>query len=173
MRTRGAEFGVGMFIILTIAALFFLALRVSGLLDSVDKGGYTVTAHFQNIGGLAPRAKVTLSGVVIGRVTKISIDPKRLDAVVSMKIDNSMNQISTDSTAQILTEGLIGGQYIGVSLGADDSVLKEGGEFENTQSALVLEDLISKFLFTKATEPTPAAAASTPAATAPADKAAF
>jgi len=167
MRTRGAEFGVGMFIILTVAALFFLALRVSGLLDSVDKGGYTVTAHFQNIGGLAPRAKVTLSGVVIGRVTQISIDPKRLDAIVTMKIDNSMNQISTDSTASILTEGLIGGQYIGVSLGADDSMMKQGSEFDNTQSALVLEDLISKFLFSKATAPDAAAApASAPAATA-------
>ncbi|AXI03583.1 outer membrane lipid asymmetry maintenance protein MlaD [Aquirhabdus parva] len=168
MRTRGAEFGVGIFIILTIAAIFFLALRVSGLLSEIDKGGYTVTAHFQNIGGLTPRAKVTLSGVVIGRVTNIALDPKRLDAVVTMQINNSMKEISTDSTASILTEGLIGGQYIGISVGADDTMLKEGSEIEQTQSALVLEDLISKFLFSKATEPTPGAtgAASAPAATA-------
>ncbi len=168
MRTRGAEFGVGIFIILTIAAIFFLALRVSGLLSEIDKGGYTVTAHFQNIGGLTPRAKVTLSGVVIGRVTNIALDPKRLDAVVTMQINNSMKEISTDSTASILTEGLIGGQYIGISVGADDTMLKEGSEIEQTQSALVLEDLISKFLFSKATEPTPGAtgAAAAPAPTA-------
>jgi len=85
-----------------------------------------------------------------------------------MQINNSMKEISTDSTASILTEGLIGGQYIGISVGADDTMLKDGSEIEQTQSALVLEDLISKFLFSKATEPTPAAtgAASAPAATA-------
>jgi phospholipid/cholesterol/gamma-HCH transport system substrate-binding protein len=163
MRTRSAEFSVGVFTILTIIALFFLALRVSGLLNAVDKNGYTITAHFQNIGGLTPRAKVTLSGVVIGRVTKIAIDPKRLNAVVTMQINNSMKEISTDSIASILTEGLIGGQYIGISLGADDTVVKNGGELEQTQSALVLEDLISKFLFSKATAPTPTAAAPTAA----------
>ncbi len=173
MRTRGAEFGVGIFIILTIAAIFFLALRVSGLLSEIDKGGYTVTAHFQNIGGLTPRAKVTLSGVVIGRVTNIALDPKRLDAVVTLQIDNSMKEISTDSTASILTEGLIGGQYIGISIGADDTMLKDGGEIEQTQSALVLEDLISKFLFTKATEPTPSAEAPATAPAKAASSAAF
>jgi phospholipid/cholesterol/gamma-HCH transport system substrate-binding protein len=165
MRTRSAEFSVGVFTILTIIAFFFLALRVSGLLNEVHKNGYTITAHFQNIGGLTSRAKVTLSGVVIGRVTNIAIDPKRLDAVVTMQINDSMKAINTDSIASILTEGLIGGQYIGVSLGADGTMLKNGGEFEQTQSALVLEDLISKFLFSKATEPTPAAA--TPAAASP------
>jgi len=165
MRTRSAEFSVGIFTILTIIAFFFLALRVSGLLNEVHKSGYTITAHFQNIGGLTPRAKVTLSGVVIGRVTNISIDPKRLDAVVTMQINDSMKEIPTDSTASILTEGLIGGQYIGISLGADDTMLKNGSEVDQTQSALVLEDLISKFLFSKATEPTPAAA--TPTATSP------
>lgn len=165
MRTRSAEFSVGVFTILTVIASFFLALRVSGLLEVVHKNGYTITAHFQNIGGLTPRAKVTMSGVVIGRVTDISLDPKRLDAVVSMQINDSMKQISTDSTASILTEGLIGGKYIGISVGADDEVLKNGSEIEQTQSALVLEDLISKFLFSKATEPTPATAAATPAPT--------
>lgn len=168
MRTRSAEFSVGVFTILTIIALFFLALRVSGLLNEVHKSGYTITAHFQNIGGLTPRAKVTLSGVVIGRVTNISIDPKRLDAVVTMQIDDSMKEIPTDSTASILTEGLIGGQYIGISLGADDTMLKNGSEVDQTQSALVLEDLISKFLFSKATEPTPAATTPTAASPAPA-----
>jgi len=164
MRTRSAEFSVGVFTVLTIIAVFFLALRVSGLLDEVNKTGYTVTAHFQNIGGLTPRAKVTMSGVVIGRVTDISLDPKRLDAVVTMQINDSMHQISTDSTASILTEGLIGGKYIGISVGADDTVLKNGSDIEQTQSALVLEDLISKFLFSKATEPTPAVASAAPAA---------
>jgi phospholipid/cholesterol/gamma-HCH transport system substrate-binding protein len=157
VRTRSAEFSVGVFTILTVIALFFLALRVSGLLNEADKNGYTVTAHFQNIGGLTPRAKITMSGVVIGRVTNIAIDPKRLDAVVTMQIENSMKEISTDSIASILTEGLIGGQYIGISLGADDTFLKDGSEIEQTQSALVLEDLISKFLFSKANEPTPSA----------------
>ncbi|MBC7751703.1 MAG: outer membrane lipid asymmetry maintenance protein MlaD [Candidatus Saccharibacteria bacterium] len=174
MRTRSAEFSVGVFTILTIIALFFLALRVSGLLNEVHKDGYTITAHFQNIGGLTPRAKVTLSGVVIGRVTDISLDQKRLDAVVTMQINNGMKQISTDSTASILTEGLIGGQYIGISVGADDEVLKNGSEIEQTQSALVLEDLISKFLFSKATEPTPGSATpTTSAAPVPAATAAF
>lgn len=155
MRTRSAEFSVGIFTVLSIIALFFLALRVSGLLNEVHKNGYTIIAHFQNIGGLTPRAKVTMSGVVIGRVADISLDPKRLDAVVTMQINDDMKQINTDSTASILTEGLIGGKYIGISAGADDTVLKNGGEIEQTQSALVLEDLISKFLFSKATASPP------------------
>ncbi len=162
MRTRQMELAVGTLVILAALALFFLAMRVSGLAQSAQTRGYTVTAHFQNAGGLTDRAKVTMSGVTIGRVTRIYLDPKRFDAVVEMNIDPKVNQISTDSAASILTAGLLGEKYIGITLGAEDKYLKEGSEIEQTQSSLVLEDLIGKFLFNKATDSTPAASA-TPA----------
>lgn len=162
MKTRTLELSVGILVILAVAAVFFLALRVSGLMDEVQQQGYTITAHFQNAGGLTPRAKVTLGGVTIGRVSSITLDPKRLDAVVTMRINSDVKELSTDSAASILTAGLLGEKYIGITPGADDTFLKEGGEIEQTQSSLVLEDLIGKFLFNKATAADPA---STPAAT--------
>jgi phospholipid/cholesterol/gamma-HCH transport system substrate-binding protein len=144
---------VGVFMVAGIAALFFLAIKVSGLSEETSKPSYKVYASFQNAGGLTVRAKVTMAGVVIGRVTDIRLDPKTLKAKVTLDVHNDVNEISTDAVASILTAGLLGEKYIGIVPGADDTFLKAGDEIEQTQSALVLEDLIGKFLFNKANEP--------------------
>lgn len=157
MRTRVMEMAVGLFMVAGIAALFFLAIKVSGLSEEVSKPSYRVYASFQNAGGLTVRAKVTMAGVVIGRVTDIRLDPKTLKAKVALDIYNDVNAISTDSVASILTAGLLGEKYIGIVPGADEEVLTNGKEVEQTQSALVLEDLIGKFLFNKTNEPDKAA----------------
>ncbi len=169
MNTRTTELAVGTLVLLAGAALLFLALRVSGLANGIGTGAdtYRLSAHFQNVGGLKDRAKVTMSGVTIGQVSRIYLDTKRLDAVVEMEIDKKFNELSTDSAASILTAGLLGEKYIGITPGAESVYLKDGGEIEQTQSSLVLEDLIGKFLFNKATAPD-AAAASAPASDAPA-----
>lgn len=170
MRIKSLELLVGAFLLAAFGALTFLALQVSGLSSEMSRPSYHVHAFFQNIGGLTVRAKVTISGVSIGRVEAISLDPKTQLARVDMAIDNSVNDISTDTVASILTAGLLGEKYIGLVPGADETYLKEGSKIEQTQSALVLEDLIGKFLFNKATE-TPKAAA--PAASAAAADDAF
>ena len=161
MRTRSLELAVGTFLVAAVIALFFLAIKVSGLSDETSKPSYRVYAHFQNIGGLTLRAKVTMAGVTIGRVTNIELDHKRLNAKVTLDIHKDVNEISTDVVASILTAGLLGEKYIGLVPGADDTYLKEGDEIEQTQSSLVLEDLIGKFLFNKATEQKPAEDATT------------
>lgn len=135
-----------------IAALLVLALNVSGLNLSEQSKGYKVYARFENIGGLTPRAKVSMSGVQIGKVTAIRIDTRMLMAEVEMEIFNEVDYLTTDSSASILTAGLLGEQYIGVVPGADEEVLGEGDFIEDTQSALVLEELIGKFLFNKVGE---------------------
>jgi phospholipid/cholesterol/gamma-HCH transport system substrate-binding protein len=152
MRTRVVEISVGGFMLTGILALILLALNVSGLKVSDSGSSYRVLARFENIGGLAPRAKVTLSGVQIGQVRSISIDERLLMAVVELDITSSVNYLSRDSSAQILTAGLLGEQYIGITPGAEDEMLKDGDALENTQSALVLENLVSKFLFNKVSE---------------------
>ena len=152
MRTRSLELAVGAFLVVGITALFFLAIKVSGLSSELSQPSYKIYAHFQNIGGLTVRSKVTMSGVTIGRVADIELDKKRLNAKVTMEIYNDVNEISTDAVASILTAGLLGEKYIGIVPGADDTFIKNGDEIEQTQSSLVLEDLIGKFLFNKATE---------------------
>lgn len=160
MKTRTQELWVGVFVVMAVAALFFLALRVSGLVSLFGKqDSYELTAHFNNIGGLTPRAKVTMSGVTIGSVKSIQLDQKRLDAKVILSIDNDTKVISTDSYASIMTAGLLGEQFIGIEPGADDKYLQNGDEITLTQSAMVLEDLIGKFVFNKTTEPVAAAPA--------------
>jgi phospholipid/cholesterol/gamma-HCH transport system substrate-binding protein len=170
MRTRTLELAVGLFLVAGIAALFFLAIKVSGLSTEMSQPSYKVYAHFQNIAGLTARAKVTMSGVTIGRVASIELDRKRLNAKVTLEIDKDVNEISTDAVASILTAGLLGEKYIGIVPGADDTFIKNGDEIEQTQSSLVLEDLIGKFLFNKATEnKSTGATAPEPAAPAKAD----
>jgi phospholipid/cholesterol/gamma-HCH transport system substrate-binding protein len=146
MRTRIIELAVGLFMVAGIAALCFLAMKASGLAEEADKPSYQVHASFQNAGGLTLRAKVTMAGVVIGRVTDIRLDPKTLKARVTMSIHKDVNEITTDSVASILTAGLLGEKYIGISIGGEEQVLADGGVIRDTQSALVLEDLIGKFL---------------------------
>lgn len=149
MRMRWIEIMVGFFMVLGIFALLGLALNVSGLKLSAQQGDYTIHARFENIGGLTSRAKVTLSGVQIGEVKSIKIDTKRLVALVTMDIYADIDYLSIDSSAKILTAGLLGEQYIGISVGFEEESLKDGDYIDDTQSALVLEDLIGKFLFNK------------------------
>lgn len=152
MRTRIVELAVGAFMVMGIIALVLMALRVSGIstTDAGDK--YTITAYFENLGGLTERAKVSMSGVVIGRVTSVSLDTEDYVAVVEMEINKSVSTLTTDTSAAILTAGLLGEKYIGLTVGAEDEYLEEGGVIEDTQSALVLEELIGQFLFSKAEE---------------------
>ncbi|MGI9280712.1 MAG: outer membrane lipid asymmetry maintenance protein MlaD [Endozoicomonas sp.] len=146
MRMRTVEISVGGFMLAGMLALVVLALKVSGL--SLESGNqvYTVTAMFDNTGTLKPRAKVALAGVIVGRVTKVELDKQTYMAKVEMEIDSHIDNIPIDSTASIVTAGLLGEKYIGISIGGDIDYIKDGGRFEDTQSAVILEELIGKFL---------------------------
>lgn len=146
---RSVEFATGLFIFLGLLALFFLITQTTNI-QAYGGDGYTVTARFTNVGSLKARAPVALAGVTIGRVENISVDPQRLDAVVTMTIDSRYDQIPLDSSAAILTSGLLGEKYVGIQPGADIESLKQGDELLFTQSAVVLENLISKYLFDSA-----------------------
>jgi phospholipid/cholesterol/gamma-HCH transport system substrate-binding protein len=147
MRSRTIEISVGAFMLAGILALAFLAIQVSGLtLRDNNRDTYKLYAHFNNASGLAARAKVTVAGVVIGRVTAIALDPQDTRAKVEMSIDKKVNFLTTDSIAAIQTAGILGEKYISLSIGGEPDMLKDGDEIADTQSALVLEDLIGKFL---------------------------
>lgn len=147
MRIRTLEISVGAFILAGIFALIFLAIRVSGINVHDSKNEtYKLSAHFSNASGLAVRAQITIAGVVIGRVTAIKLDPKDNRAKVEMAIHKSVDFITTDSIAAIQTVGVLGEKYISISVGGSADVLNDGNEISDTQSALVLEDLISKVL---------------------------
>jgi phospholipid/cholesterol/gamma-HCH transport system substrate-binding protein len=149
MKNRKIEIWVGLFVVLSIAALLVLALQVSGLSSFyVSKNGYTVTAPFTNIGGLKVRAKVTISGVTIGRVTNIVLEQNQsgdFEAIVSLFIEKDIMDIPDDSSAKILTAGLLGDNYIEIVPGNSDRYLHPGSNIELTSQAVLLEDLISKF----------------------------
>lgn len=144
MRMRYIELAVGAFMIMGVIALVLMALRVSGLSMQSTGDTYTLKAHFENLGGLKERAKVSMAGVNIGQVTKIYLDAERYSAVVEMEINKSMSTLSTDSSAAILTSGLLGEKYIGLTVGAEMEYLKQGDWIDDTQSALVLEELIGR-----------------------------
>jgi len=152
MRIRGVELGVGVFMLAGALALAVLALNVSGLNLTQQKASYKIYALFENIGGLTARSKVTMAGVHIGQVTSIALDKDQLMARVEMEIHDDVDYLTADSSASILTAGLLGEKYIGITTGADDEMLGNGDYIEDTQSALVLEELIGKFLFNQATE---------------------
>ena len=155
MQSRALEILVGFFVCLGVAAVFILTFRVASL-SSVEGGsGYKISATFENIGGLKPGAAVTLSGVKIGRVKSIVIDPHNYEAVVTMEISNTYNNLPEDSGAKILTAGLLGEQYVSLEVGGADQALKEGSTLKFTQSALVLENIIGQFLSSQASK-TPA-----------------
>ena len=145
-QTRSVEFGTGMFALLGMGALFFLTTQSTGSDDFDASATYEVEARFQNVGSLKARAPVAMAGVTIGRVTDIRFDPDMLDAVVTMVINSEYGQIPDDSDASILTAGLLGSQYIGLQPGGSDIYLEDGSEILFTQSAIVLENLIGKFL---------------------------
>ncbi|WP_251978956.1 outer membrane lipid asymmetry maintenance protein MlaD [Salinicola avicenniae] len=146
-RNSVLELGVGVFMLAGILGLVFLGLRVSGLGVSGPSDTYTLTANFANIGGLRPQAKVTMSGVRVGKVTDISLDPQWFDARVTMEIDDAYEgKLSGDTTAAILTSGLLGEQYIGLTVGGSPDMLEDGDVIHDTQQALVLEELIQQFV---------------------------
>lgn len=151
MQRKSLDVWVGLFVLLGALALMFLALKV-GNLSSISLGpGYTLVARFDNIGGLKPRAPVKSAGVVVGRVESIGFDDKTFQASVVMRI-NAEVQFPKDSSAKILTSGLLGEQYIGLEPGGDEKNFADGDRVKLTQSAIVLENLISQFLFSKAAE---------------------
>ena len=143
---RGIDLTVGLFVLVGLAALVFLALRVGNLSSANVNNAYRLHAEFDNIGGLKLKAPVTLAGVNIGRVTDVMIDKEFYTAVVEMSIDSKYDNLPEDTSAAILTAGLLGAQYIGLEPGAEESYLTDGGKIEITQSSLVLENLISTFI---------------------------
>lgn len=142
---------VGIFVAAGFAALLFLAMKVGNMSGYSIGDGYTVHAYFDNVGGLKVRAPVKSAGVVVGRVSEVKFDNKRYEADVVLKIDRRF-QFPKDTSASILTSGLLGEQYIGLEAGGDDKMIKDGEAFTITQSAVVLEKLISQFLYSKAAE---------------------
>lgn len=146
MYHRSLEITVGAFVLLGALALAFLALEVSGLAPQQDEGAYRVTARFENVAGLTARAKVSAAGVTVGRVTGIRYDAQTAGAFVEMEISDRYREFSKDTTAAILTAGLLGEKYIGLSTGGDPDSLVDGDVIFDTQSAIVLEELIGRFL---------------------------
>ena len=151
MQNKSKEFLVGVFVLIGLIAVAALSFRV-GNLGANDSGeGYQVLAKFNNIGGLTSKAPVRMSGVTIGRVVSISIDPEDYTAKVLMQLSAEHSNLPLDTSAAILTAGLLGSQYVGLEPGAEDDYLAEGDEIEFTQSAMVLEKLIGQF-FLNSTE---------------------
>ena len=146
-QTRSVEVGTGLFVLLGFFALFFLTTQTTGNDGFSGDDTYTVTARFENVGSLKNRAPVAMSGVTIGRVKSVSFDPVELNALVTFEIDSKYDQIPDDSDASILTAGLLGSQYIGLQTGGSEYYLEDGSEIQFTQSAIVIENLISKYLF--------------------------
>lgn len=142
---------VGLFVMIGAVALFFLALKAGNLLSLSFEPGYKVVAQFNNIGGLKVRAAVKSAGVVVGRVDKISFDDKTYQALVELDMERQY-KFPKDSSVKILTAGLLGEQYLGIEPGADTKILADGDKITDTQSAIVLESLISQFLYNKAAD---------------------
>ena len=151
MTRKELDLWVGIFAVIGIGALLFLSLKVANLASFTGADTYRINASFDNIGGLKVRAAVKSAGVVVGRVGEIRFDNGTFEAVVSMDIEGRY-QFPKDSSAKILTSGLLGEQYIGLSPGGDSANLKNGETLKLTQSAVVLENLIGQFLYSKAAE---------------------
>ena len=173
MKKTALDFWVGLFVVLGFLAVLFLALKVGNMSSLSFQATYPVKMKFDNVGGLNPRAAVKSAGVVVGRVGTIGFDTNTYQALVTLELDKQY-QFPKDSSAKILTSGLLGEQYIGLEPGGDSEMLKAGDTIAMTQSALVLENLIGQFLYSKSADaggakPAPGApVASTPAAGAPA-----
>ena len=151
MQQSKNDFWVGLFVMLGAAALVFLALQAANLLHLNFQTGYRVTARFDNIGGLKPKAAVRSAGVVVGRVESIAFDDTTYQAQVTLSLQDGY-KFPRDSSLKILTSGLLGDQYIGIDPGADEKNLANGDKVTSTQSAVVLENLIGQFLYSKAEE---------------------
>ncbi len=147
--TRVLEISVGIFVAAGIAALLVLAVNVSNVTAFHSGDQYIVKASFDNISGLKARSAVTIAGVTVGRVKAITVDPVSFEAVVDMAIDSKYNEIPVDSSAGIYTAGLLGEKYVGIEPGGAPDFLKQNSEIRLTQSSIVLEKLISQFLFSQ------------------------
>jgi len=147
MDMRRVEIMVGVFVVIGFAAMIALALKISSINRLTADSTYRVYAKFDNIGGLKVRSPIKVSGVVVGRVADISLDQQSLTAVVEMAISVDYRQFPLDTSAKINTAGLLGEQYIALSPGGEDDVIRDGDSLTETQSALVLEELIGKYLF--------------------------
>jgi phospholipid/cholesterol/gamma-HCH transport system substrate-binding protein len=152
MERTTLDLWVGIFVVGGIAALVMLAMKVGNLGTYNMSDTYQLNGYFSNIGGLKPKASVKSAGVLVGRVTHISLDTERYEAKVEISVDKRY-QFPKDTYASILTSGLLGEQYIGLEPGGDSDMFKDGDVIKRTQSAAVLEDLISKFLYNKVDEP--------------------
>jgi phospholipid/cholesterol/gamma-HCH transport system substrate-binding protein len=148
------DFWVGLFVVAGIAALLFLALKVGSTSAITAADGYNVVARFENIGGLKPRAPVKSAGVVVGRVADIQFDNESFEAAVTLRLDKRY-AFPRDSSAAILTSGLLGEQYVSLAAGGDSVKLKAGDRILITQDAVVLENLIGRFLYDKAQQGAP------------------
>lgn len=151
MQRKSLDVWVGLFVLLGALALVFLALKAGNMSAMTFAETYPVITKFDNIGGLKPQAPVKSAGVVVGRVASIHFDDKKFQAVVTLNME-SRYRFPKDSSAKILTSGLLGEQYIGLEAGGDDKLLASGDQIKMTQSAVVLENLISQFLYSKAAD---------------------
>jgi phospholipid/cholesterol/gamma-HCH transport system substrate-binding protein len=149
---RSIEVSVGIFVGIGLAALFMLAMQASNLSSISSDGFYEVNARFENVGGLKVRSAVKVGGVKVGQVSGIDYDSETFEAVVTMKIEEKYDQFPRDTIASIFTSGLLGEQYIGFEPGGDEKLLENQSEIRHTQSAMVLEQIIGQFLFSKAQE---------------------
>jgi phospholipid/cholesterol/gamma-HCH transport system substrate-binding protein len=166
--SRAIDISTGLFVLLGLVSIAFLATQITSKEVGFRSDAYRLKALFDNVGGLKPGAPVTMAGVTIGRVEKIKYDIGQFKAVVTLRIDNEFDKIPNDSDAAILTSGLLGGQYVGITPGGSEQVYKDGDRIEFVQDAIVLESLVSKFLFSQADKKpagdAPAAAPAEPAA---------
>jgi phospholipid/cholesterol/gamma-HCH transport system substrate-binding protein len=154
MKKQSLDIWVGLFVALGLLALLFLALKAGNMSAFTFEPTYQVSAKFDNIGGLKPRAPVKSAGVVVGRVSEIRFDDKSYQATVIMNLEERY-KFPKDSSAKILTSGLLGEQYIGLEAGGDEAMIVGGSKLAQTQSAIVLENLISQFLYNKASDGAP------------------
>ena len=151
MQRKSLDIWVGLFVLLGAVALMFLALKAGNMSSFSFEKTYTVSSRFDNIGGLKPRAPVKSAGVVVGRVGAISFDDQDFRALVTLQLQERY-KFPKDSSAKILTSGLLGEQYVGIEPGGDEASLASGDQIKMTQSAIVLENLISQFIYSKAAE---------------------
>jgi len=166
--SRAIDISTGLFVLLGLVSIAFLVTQITSKEVGFHSDTYRLKAYFDNIGGLKPGAPVTMAGVTIGRVERIRYDIGQFKAVVTLRIEDEFNKIPNDSDASILTSGLLGNQYIGITPGGSDAVYKDGDRIEFVQDAIVLESLVSKFLFNQADKKpagdAPAASPAEPAA---------
>ncbi len=145
MRMRTLEISVGAFMLAGMGALLFLAVQVSGISLERGPGTYQLEARFSDVAGIRTRAKVSMAGVVVGRVVRITVDPAYAEAVLTIELDANL-QLPVDTEAAIQTEGILGGRYVALLPGVEDDVIPPGGTIHYTRSAMVLENLIGDFM---------------------------